>query len=129
MSPHAVLSESPRERVISDLKKFAVTRNAFLPQHKPLSLLPHAYYTPWEYLASHLSILVENGIREAVHALPLLSTDRLATEAEWRRAYVILAHATHAYVWGGDEPAEVSSVFNTLSSQYMPLECHTELRY
>lgn len=43
-----------------------------------------------------------------VDALPILSTDLLLTEPEWRRAYSILGFIAHAYVWGGDTPSDVS---------------------
>ncbi|KAJ5572440.1 Indoleamine 2-3-dioxygenase [Penicillium hetheringtonii] len=45
-------------------------------------------------------------VRAAVEALPILSTSNLQSEAEWRRAYVVLVFMLHAYVWGGDRPAE-----------------------
>ena len=43
-----------------------------------------------------------------VDELPILSTSKLNGEPEWRRAYVVLAYLTHAYVWGGEKPKEVS---------------------
>ncbi|SPN99108.1 related to tryptophan 2,3 dioxygenase [Cephalotrichum gorgonifer] len=55
----------------------------------------------------HLPALVEDGIRTAVKHLRILSADRLLSEAEWRRAYVILGFMSNAYIWGGDAPEEV----------------------
>ena len=107
MSPHAIPRPSPRGKITPELKKFAVTSNAFLPEHSPSKLLSDSYYEPWELVVQHLPSLIGNGIRKAVEQLPVLSTDRLKSEAEWRRAYVILAFLTHAYVWGGDKPEEV----------------------
>jgi indoleamine 2,3-dioxygenase len=51
--------------------------------------------------------LAEHTLRAQVDRLPILSTDHLATEPEWRRACVILGFLTHAYIWGGDSAAEV----------------------
>lgn len=41
-----------------------------------------------------------------VDRLPILHTDFLRDESEWRRAYSILGFITHGYVWGGDSPAD-----------------------
>ena len=87
--------------------KFSMSKNGFLPADCPLEILSNDYYQPWEAIAHNLPALVEDGIRECVSQLPLLSTERLVSEAEWRRAYVILAFMTNAYVWGGDRPEEV----------------------
>ncbi|KAM5443158.1 putative indoleamine 2,3-dioxygenase [Microsporum ferrugineum] len=93
---------------VIDLDEFRVTRAAFLPEVCPLTVLPDPYYEPWEYAASRLPQLLECGsLRSTVEALPVLCTERLKSEAEWRRAYVVLAYMAHAYIWGGDEPKEV----------------------
>lgn len=109
MSPHAILAGAHREGKHSvDLSKFAVTKNAFLPEHSPLKVLPDPYYEPWELVVQHLPTLIQTGaIRESIAQVPVLSTDRLRSEAEWRRAYSMLAYMTHAHVWGGDKPQEV----------------------
>ncbi|KND91040.1 Indoleamine 2,3-dioxygenase [Tolypocladium ophioglossoides CBS 100239] len=105
MSPHAI-HQSGKHSV--DLSKFAVTRNAFLPEHSPPKVLADPYYEPWELVVQHLPTLIRTGgIRESVARLPVLSTDRLRSQAEWRRAYSMLAYMTHAYVWGGDKPDEI----------------------
>lgn len=109
MSPHAVTYQLPRIKLTAELKEFAVTSNAFLPEHSPLKQLPDSYYEPWELVIQHLPALIKYfDIRRAVDTLPVLSTERLRSEAEWRRAYSILAFLTHAYVWGGEKPAQVS---------------------
>lgn len=80
----------------------------FLSSEPPLDFLPDPIYQPWETVARNLQkLLLTKKLRGVVDALPVLSTDALVTEAEWRRAYVILAFITHAYIWGGDTPAEV----------------------
>ena len=107
--PHHVALVKPTHKERSkDLEKFAITCNAFLPAGSPSELLSDPYYGPWELMAQHLSELIDcNRIRDTVDRLPILQTDRLTSEAEWRRAYVILAFIAHAYVWGGDKPEEV----------------------
>ncbi|KAH0592223.1 hypothetical protein MHUMG1_10079 [Metarhizium humberi] len=109
MSPHAVLSGTPSNgKPTVDLSKFAVTQNAFLPATSPPTSLSDSYYEPWELIAQHLPALIEsNRIRDSVRQLPVLSTDCLVSEAEWRRAYVILAFMAHAYIWGGEKPEQI----------------------
>lgn len=109
MSPHFTHSGTTHDEKPSvDLSKFNVTRNAFLPATSPPKCLSDSYYEPWELIAQHLPALIEsNRIRDSVDQLPVLSTDRLACEAEYRRAYVILAFMAHAYIWGGDKPEQV----------------------
>jgi indoleamine 2,3-dioxygenase len=81
----------------------------FLPEEEPLSHLPDAYYQPWETIIQNLQALIlAKRIRQVVDRMPLLSVDRLRTEREWRRAYVILGFLTHSYIWGGERPADVS---------------------
>ncbi|KAG9254791.1 Indoleamine 2,3-dioxygenase [Emericellopsis atlantica] len=105
MSPHAIPAEA---NPFIDLNKFSVTRNAFLPAHSPCEVLSDNCYQPWEIIAQHLPQHIERGsIRRAVQDLPVLPTDRLRSLSEWRRAYVILAFMTHAYVWGGDQPEQI----------------------
>jgi len=53
------------------------------------------------------SYLEVRTLRDHIDRLPTLSLDHLKTEAEQRRAYLILTFFVHAYVWGGDVPAEV----------------------
>ncbi|KAM0213273.1 hypothetical protein ACHAQI_004316 [Fusarium lateritium] len=108
MSPHAVTHQLPRIKLTAELKEYAVTSNAFLPENSPLRQLPDAYYEPWELVIQHLPALIKYfDIRRAVDTLPVLSTDRLGSEPEWRRAYTILAFLTHAYVWGGEKPEQI----------------------
>lgn len=54
------------------------------------------------------SLILAKRLRRIVDALPVLETDLLLTEAEWRRAYSILGFIAHGYIWGGDRPADVS---------------------
>lgn len=111
MSPHALLEETLGLEP-TDLAKFAVSRNAFLPEENLPKMLSDSYYEPWELVAHNLPELTEAGrIRDAIRQLPMLSTDRLQSEAEWRRAYVILSFFANAYIWGGDIPEQVRLAF------------------
>ncbi|CAM1504545.1 Fc.00g021360.m01.CDS01 [Cosmosporella sp. VM-42] len=125
MSPHAIPRSSPRCKITPELKKFAVTSNAFLPEESPSKLLSDPYYEPWELVVQHLPSLIENGIRKAVEQLPNLSTNRLQSEAEWRRAYVMLAFLTHAYVWGGEKSEEILPPQITVP--FLDVSAHLEL--
>ncbi|KAJ5749346.1 uncharacterized protein N7511_011042 [Penicillium nucicola] len=79
----------------------------FLPQEPPLEVLPDPYYAKWEAIVGNLQALIlSKRVRSLVERLPLLSTEHLQTEAEWRRAYVVLVFMLHGFVWGGDRPAE-----------------------
>ena len=83
------------------------SENGFLPTQPPLEALPDSYYEPWEYVVKNLQgLILSKRLREVVDKLPVLSTDRLFGEPQWRRAYSVLAFISHAYVWGGKRPAE-----------------------
>lgn len=117
---------------ISDLFK-DYAEHGFLPDGPPLTRLPNPYYEAWESIASELPTLIQTRqIRQKIDELPVCSTEHLATEAEWRRAYVIMGYFTHGYVWGGDKPQDVSMPrcssqslerTNTLSSASSSLDC------
>ncbi len=88
--------------------QFALTHNGFLPATLPLARLPDPYFAPWEAIIANLPLLLrESRLRAAVHGLDTLDAGRLKTEDEWRRACVILAFLTHAYIWGDDDVADV----------------------
>ncbi|CAK7243454.1 MAG: hypothetical protein STHCBS139747_004978 [Sporothrix thermara] len=89
-------------------QRFGLSANGFLPSRLPLAHLPDPYYAPWEAIITRLPELLQNkDLRSKVRSLSVLSTNGLATEPEWRRAYVILVFLTHAYIWGDDPVAEV----------------------
>lgn len=104
-----------------NLDDYAVSPDhGFLPSGLPLQKLPHDYYAPWERLAIRLPDLIQTGqIRSLVDALPVLTTTWLQTDPEWRRAYSILGFLTHAYIWGGEKPKDVSS-FPQHPTSYSP---------
>ncbi|TKX23488.1 indoleamine 2,3-dioxygenase-2 [Elsinoe australis] len=81
--------------------------HGFLPTDPPLSALSDPYYRPWENLVQNLQpLILSKRLRGLVDDLPVLTTDHLKNDQEWRRAYVILAFLSHAYIWGGDTPSE-----------------------
>lgn len=97
-----------RKAVHVDLPQFAITQNAFLPEESMPRRLSDPYYEPWELLCDNLAQRINAGtIRDAIAKLPILSTDHLTSEAEWRRAYVMLAYLASANTWGGDKPLDV----------------------
>ena len=80
----------------------------FLSPELPLEVLPDPYYAEWEMIIGNLQpLLLSKRLRSIVDQLPILSVTHLQTDAEWRRAYVILVFILHGYVWGGDSPTEV----------------------
>lgn len=82
--------------------------HGFLPSEIPLEVLSDPYYAKWEAIVRNLQgLILSRRLRGVVDGLPILSTARLGSEASWRRAYSMLAFITHAYIWGGDGPAEV----------------------
>ncbi|KAF2126855.1 indoleamine 2,3-dioxygenase-like protein [Dothidotthia symphoricarpi CBS 119687] len=100
--------------------------NGFLPAEIPLDVLPDAYYQPWETVVRNFqSLILTKRLRRIVEALPVLSTDFLLTEAEWRRAYSVLGFIVHAYVWGGDRPADI--VPPPISIPFLKICQHLEL--
>lgn len=80
--------------------------SGFLPDKLPLERLPQEYYKPWEDIVNNLpSLILTRRIRTVIDKkLPVLETDKLTNEAEYRRAYQILGFLGHAYIWGTDEP-------------------------
>lgn len=82
--------------------------NGFLPDEIPLDVLPDSYYSPWETIARNFqSLILAKRLRRVVDSMPVLNTELLLTEAEWRRAYSLLGFIAHGYIWGGDSPADV----------------------
>lgn len=93
-----------------NLEDFAISSDyGFLPTGLPLQKLSSSYYASWENLAVQLPTLIQTGqIRPLIENLPVLTTEGLKSEPEWRRAYSVLGFLTHAYIWGGEKPQDVS---------------------
>lgn len=91
-----------------ELTLFDITANGFLPSTCPLKYLENEYYTPWEEITLNLPNLIQQRtLRPSVLQMPILTTEYLRTEAEWRRAHTMLVFIAHGYIWGGDEPQDV----------------------
>lgn len=85
----------------------------FLPETLPLETLPDPYYRPWEAVILNIqALLLSRRFRGVVDMMPVLSTDRLATEGEWKRACMVLAFMSHSYIWGGEKPLEVCNLLH-----------------
>ncbi|PGH09475.1 indoleamine 2,3-dioxygenase [Blastomyces parvus] len=98
----------------------------FLPEEAPLQRLPDPYYAKWESIVSSLqALLLSHRLRPTIDNMPILSTANLNSEPEWRRAYVLLAFMLHAYVWGGDSPAEI--IPKSISIPFLEISAHHEL--
>ena len=81
--------------------------HGFLPTEPPLEKLPD-HYRAWETICANLYTLrVKNQLADEVANLPVLSTEKLEYEPEWRRAYVLLGFIAHAYIWGSHKPSNV----------------------
>ncbi|KNG86875.1 indoleamine 2,3-dioxygenase family protein [Aspergillus nomiae NRRL 13137] len=101
-------------------------QNGFLPHSSPLKMMENPYYWPWEHIVSDLPNHIRfRTIRQAVEALPILSTSKLQGEPEWRRAYLLLSYLTHAYIWGGEKPKDILPP--AISSPFLEVSSHLEL--
>ncbi len=104
MSPHK-LDTLPS---LAALPSYGISKHGFLPSIVPLTRLSDACYTPWEGLIRLLPELLKgDGFRKAVDELAVLEVCHLSSEAEWQRAYSILAIMAQGYTWGGEVPCEV----------------------
>lgn len=90
----------------------------FLSPDPPAKSFRDPYYQPWDSIAPNLSSLIKSGQLDAqIDKIPILSTDRLTDEVEYRRAYVILAFLTHGHVWQNNNapneriPPQISEPF------------------
>ncbi|PPJ59351.1 hypothetical protein CBER1_05776 [Cercospora berteroae] len=89
----------------------------FLP-HVSASSRLSSYYDPWELLSDELSVHIKSGtIRERIRHIETLTTNRLRTEGDWRRAYSILSYLISAYIWTGETPQDV--IPQSLSVPYL----------
>lgn len=105
-------------RPIPTLEDYGLTaKHGFLPSDTPVTELP-AYFAEWESVVKNLQALILTGrLRESIARMPVLSTDRLSSAAEWRRAYSILGFMLHGYIWGGEKAADVS-INSTIPTLY-----------
>lgn len=109
---------------ISDIfSRFEISpERGFLPNYTPLLSLGRAYES-WDHAAAHLPELIAGQKMEAcVAGLPEFPLEPLKNIAEKERAFLILAHVAHAYVWEKGEmrkklPAKVAVPFVALADE------------
>lgn len=87
---------------LCDLQTFGLSETrGFLPHTDPLLMLPQAEFAAWEHVAKNLpKYLAGLSLRKTVNALPEFKVELLSSDAELRRAMVILSFIGHAYVFG-----------------------------
>jgi len=108
---------------LPNLQDYQISENGFLPAVPPLDRLPDPYYDAWEDVASNLqSLIADKQIRQVVEELPILSTARLRSEAEWRRAYVVLGFISNSYIWGLEKAKDVCAPPGALCRNWLLTE-------
>jgi indoleamine 2,3-dioxygenase len=95
---------------IPDPEQYDVSpETGFLPAELPPDFLPHPYYAQWNYVAQNMHELLKRKLlRPVVDGMNVVTCNRLETVSQLRSAYSTLAFISHAYIWGGESPAEVN---------------------
>ncbi|KAF4208744.1 hypothetical protein CNMCM6805_003531 [Aspergillus fumigatiaffinis] len=119
-----------------DLRQYWVSATSgFLPDTNPLGRLPDPLYSPWEDIVNDLPHLIKtDSLCDAVDSLPVVSTAKLRTEEEWRRAYLILGFLSQGYIWSGKEPRKklplsIASPLRNVSLHFKISPCATFATY
>ncbi|KAJ1799245.1 tryptophan 2,3- dioxygenase [Coemansia sp. RSA 2399] len=110
---HTTIFAEPQSTMYSPLrlKDYDISPiHGFLPTEQPLRRLSDPYYEPWEMIMDKYNhYLLGHHIRRLARKMPILSTDKLSTQAEYQRAFTVLSFMAHAFVWGrngaASEPA------------------------
>lgn len=112
---------------IPNLAHYGISPNhGFLPDALPLARLPDPYYNKWEAVAANLqNLILTKRLRGIIDRLPVLTTDGLEHESEWRRAYSMLTFFAHGYIWGGDKPCD--RVPPSISKPLLSICAHLEV--
>lgn len=84
-----------------DLEGYGLSRGlGFLSDSTPSTAFSAKGFSRWDELINELPELIScKSLRRAIHGLPLLDVCELCTEADQRRAYVVLGFLIHGYVW------------------------------
>ncbi|KPI43551.1 Indoleamine 2,3-dioxygenase [Cyphellophora attinorum] len=94
----------------------------FLPSTLPLQCLPHQVYDRWERIVNNFqSLLLSKRLRTVIDKLPIIPAVHLETEAEWRRAYVVLVFLANGYIWEHLELPPVATYAGTVLWNYKPI--------
>lgn len=65
----------------------------FLSPDPPAKSFQNPYYEPWDLIAPNLSSLIKSGqLNAQIDKIPILSTNKLKDEIEYRRAYVCVVN-------------------------------------
>ncbi|KAJ5200084.1 Indoleamine 2-3-dioxygenase [Penicillium cf. griseofulvum] len=119
-----------------DLRQYGISAiSGFLPEKKPLEKLPDPLYSPWESIVNGLPQLIKtDSLSDAIDNLPVLSTAKLRTDEEWRRAYLVLGFLSQGYIWSGKEPRKklplsIVSPLRSVSSHFKITPCATFATY
>jgi indoleamine 2,3-dioxygenase len=90
---------------IPKLNEFGLSQTrGFLSNDAPLVKFCDGYYREWDELLEKLPDLISSHkLGDEIKSLPILSTSKLSSELDFRRAYVVLAFLVHGYVWGGSQ--------------------------
>ncbi|KAJ5189718.1 hypothetical protein N7472_008732 [Penicillium cf. griseofulvum] len=113
------------DAILNDLFE-SYAEQGFLPECLPLARLQSPYYETWEDIASQLPNLIQTSqIRDRIDNMPVCTTGHLQTEAEWRRACVIMGYFAHAYIWGGEIPKD--RLPPSISKPFLEISAHLEL--
>jgi indoleamine 2,3-dioxygenase len=101
------MHEADTRVALDDFPAFQISPDrGFLPELDPARALPGSF-AAWEELTSDLpKLLLAGRARAAVDSLPLLPTDALEGESQYRRAMLLLSYLGHAYVWGETPPSD-----------------------
>lgn len=81
------------------------SQQGFLSTHTPCKAFRDERYRPWDDIISDLPSLIKTKqLNQTIDRLPLLHTDGLRTDLDYRRAYVVLGFLVHSYVWSTTLP-------------------------
>ena len=113
-----------------DLASFSVSRRTgFMPERGAVLRLPD-YYERWEVLIDRLQELIKTRvIRDKVLALPQLVVDeeRLSTDAQWWRAYLVVTFLAQAYLWSEGEKGLPSKLPSNLAVPWWAIVSHLDM--
>jgi indoleamine 2,3-dioxygenase len=83
------------------------SERGFLPLQDPLTRLPQPY-DEWENVALGLpKLFASDHLRRIIEDLPPFPIETISDDRERERAMILLSYLGHAYVWGGDKPAQI----------------------
>ena len=102
----------------------------FLPATPPLKRLPGEYFAAWENLMLHLPELNKaKQLRNEVGKLPEKEFSHLTlhSEAEWRRAYVMLCFIGQSYIWGEGQKGLVNKIPKKIAIPWCHVSSHLHL--